>query len=49
MRGTATLVVEPFEPLANEARTVLTEEGERLVPLLEDGAAEGFDVRFEEE
>ena len=32
MRGTATLVVEPFEPLANEARTVLTERAEPARP-----------------
>jgi len=44
-RGTATLVIEPFEPLPAEAHAALTTEGERLIRFVEDGAGT-FDVRF---
>lgn len=43
----ATLVIEPFEPLAREDRDALAEEGERLVRFVGD-AAEAFKVRFAE-
>jgi hypothetical protein len=46
-RGKATLVVEPFEPLPQSKRDVLTEEGERLVRCIGEGA-EAFEVRFAE-
>ena len=44
MRGTATLVIEPFEPLPEEAHAALATEGERLIRFIEDGA-EAFDIR----
>jgi Winged helix DNA-binding domain len=44
-RRAATLVIEPFEPLADENRNVLTEEGERLLRFVADGS-ETVDVRF---
>ena len=44
----AALVIEPFEPLPREANDALTEEGERLVRFIEEGAEE-FVVRFAEE
>lgn len=40
----ATLVIEPFAPLASRDRDALTEEGERLLRL----ATDGQEVRFEE-
>ena len=43
--GGATLVIEPFGPLANQERDALGEEGERLVRFVADDA-EGFEVRF---
>lgn len=43
----ATLVVEPFEPLADEDRDALTEEGERLVRFVA-GGAKTAEVRFAE-
>jgi hypothetical protein len=43
----ATLVIEPFEPLADEDRDALTEEGERLLRFVADGA-ETAEVRFAE-
>lgn len=42
---TATLVVEPFEPLSARDREALAEEGERLIRFIEDGA-EGVGIRF---
>jgi len=42
---TASLVIEPFEPLSKEARDALTAEGDRLVRFIE-GGARAFDVRF---
>ncbi len=45
-RGKATLVIEPFEPLSASAREALTEEGERLVRLVGDGA-KAYAVRFQ--
>jgi Winged helix DNA-binding domain len=44
-KGTATLVIEPFEPLPEAARDALLEEGERLVRFVEDDA-EAFEVRL---
>lgn len=44
-RRSATLVIEPFEPLSKEDRDALAEEGERLLRFVEDGA-ETFEVRF---
>ena len=46
-RGKATLVIEPFEPLAKEDRDALVEEGERLVRFTRTGAGV-FEVRFAE-
>ncbi len=43
--GTATLVIEPFEPLSQEIRDALVEEGEQLLHFVED-RAEAFDIRF---
>ena len=43
-KGTATLVIEPFEPLPEEARDALLEEGERLIRFVEDDA-EAFEIR----
>jgi hypothetical protein len=47
-RGSATLLIEPFAPLAKEERSALAQEGERLVRFVEDGA-ESVDVRFARE
>jgi len=44
-RRAATLVIEPFEPLADEDRAALTGEGERLLRFVADGA-ETVEVRF---
>jgi hypothetical protein len=46
-RGTATLLIEPFEPLLERKRDALAEEGERLVRFVGEGA-ETFEVRFAE-
>jgi Winged helix DNA-binding domain len=46
-RGTATLLIEPFDPLPEQDRTALAEEGGRLVSFIEEGA-EAFEVRFAE-
>jgi len=47
-RKTATLVIEPFEPLSREDRDTLSDEGERLVRFVaEPQGAETFGVRFE--
>ncbi len=46
-RGKATLIIEPFEPLAAQDRDSLAEEGERLVRFAGKGAV-GFEVRFAE-
>jgi Winged helix DNA-binding domain len=46
-RGEVTLVIEPFEPLAEKDRDALAEEGERLVRFIGEGA-EAFEVRFAE-
>jgi hypothetical protein len=46
-RGKATLLIEPFEPLANKDRDALAQEGERLVRFVGEGA-EVFEVRFVE-
>ena len=43
---TATLVVEPFGRLSRRDRDALTEEGERLVRFVGEGA-ESFEIRFE--
>jgi hypothetical protein len=46
-RKTATLLIEPFEPLSTEDREVLQGEGERLVRFLaEPQGAEAFEIRF---
>ena len=47
IRGKATLVIEPFEPLARSERDALAEEGRRLVRFVAEGA-EAFEVRFAE-
>ena len=44
-RGTVTLLIESFEPLLQRERDALTEEGERLVRFVGEGA-ETFEVRF---
>ncbi len=44
-RGSATLLIEPFDPLPEEARDALLKEGKRLVRFIEDGAKE-FEVRL---
>lgn len=41
----ATLVIEPFEPLSDQARNELWEEGERLMSWIGDGA-EAFEIQF---
>ncbi|MCA9906073.1 MAG: AlkZ family DNA glycosylase [Anaerolineae bacterium] len=45
-KGTATLVLDPFEPLAKADRQALTEEGERLVRFVE-ADAKAYAVRIE--
>jgi hypothetical protein len=46
-RGKATLVIEPFEPLAKKARDALSEEGEQLIRFgAEPEGAEAFEVQF---
>jgi hypothetical protein len=44
-RGKATLVIQPFEPLAKRDRDALSEEGEQLMRFTEQ-SAEMFEVRF---
>ncbi len=46
-KGTATLLIEPFEPLTKQNRSALTEEAERLVRFIEPDA-KAFEVRFTE-
>ena len=46
-RGLATLMIEPFEPLAKKDRDALSEEGERLIRFTGEGA-EAFEIRFVE-
>jgi hypothetical protein len=47
-RKTATLLIEPFEPLSREDREALHDEGERLVRFVsEPQGAETFEVRFQ--
>ncbi len=47
-RKTATLLIEPFEPLSRADRETLHEEGERLVRFVsEPQGAETFEVRFQ--
>ena len=46
-RGKATLVIEPFEPLAKKDRDALSEEGEQLIRFTGEDA-ETFEVRFAE-
>ena len=47
-RKTATLLIEPFEPLSREDSETLSDEGERLVRFVaEPQGAETFGVRFE--
>ncbi len=44
---TATLLIEPFEPLSGENRDALSDEGERLVRFVDEPqGAETFEVRF---
>jgi hypothetical protein len=46
-RGRATLVIEPFEPLAKEDRDALAGEGERLIRFVaEPEGAEAYEIRF---
>jgi hypothetical protein len=46
-RGRATLLIEPFEPLAKKDRDALAEEGEWLIRFMaKPGGAEAFEVRF---
>jgi hypothetical protein len=48
--GKATLVIEPFEPLARKDHDALAAEGERLVRFVaEQEGAEAFEVRFTKE
>jgi hypothetical protein len=48
-RGRATLMIEPFEPLAKEDRAALAEEGERLIRFVaEPEGAEAYEIRFAE-
>jgi winged helix DNA-binding protein len=48
-RGKASLVIEPFEPLAKKDRDALAKEGERLIRFVaEPEGAEAFEVRFAE-
>jgi hypothetical protein len=44
-KDTATLVIEPFEPLTHPARDALVDEADRLVRFVE-GNAKAFEVRF---
>lgn len=44
-RNAAHLIIEPFEPLPDEARYELIVEGERLIRFIED-RAEAFDIQF---
>jgi hypothetical protein len=44
-KGTATLRIEPFEPLTKQNRAALTDEGERLVRFVE-ADAKAYEVRF---
>jgi hypothetical protein len=44
-RGTATLLIEPFEPLLERERDALAEEGERLVRFVGEGT-KAFEIRF---
>jgi hypothetical protein len=47
-RKTATLLIEPFEPLSGEDRDTLSNEGERLVRFVaEPQGAETFAIRFQ--
>lgn len=46
-RGKATLVIEPFESLPKKFRDALSDEGERLVRFIGEGA-EAFEIRFAE-
>lgn len=46
VKGTATLVLEPFTPLGPADRTALEEEGERLVHFVEE-SAKRYEVRFD--
>ena len=46
-RKRATLLIEPFEPVAKKDRDALGEEGERLIRFMaEPEVAEAFEVRF---
>jgi hypothetical protein len=42
----ATIVIEPFDPVAKASRAALEEEADRLVRFLEPGVSQ-YDVRFE--
>jgi hypothetical protein len=47
-RKTATLLIEPFEPLSRKDRDTLNDEGERLVRFVaEPQGAETFEIRFQ--
>jgi hypothetical protein len=48
-RGRATLVIDPFGPLAKENRDALAEEGERLIRFVaEPEGAEAYEIRYAE-
>jgi hypothetical protein len=44
-KSAATLVIEPFEPLAKQNRDALAAEAEQLIRFVESGA-KAFEVRF---
>lgn len=45
VKGTAALIITPFEPLTKQNRAALTEQGEQLVRFVEAGA-KAYEVRF---
>ena len=47
-RKAATLLIEPFEPLSEEDRETLSDEGERLVRFVaEPQGADTFEIQFQ--
>jgi hypothetical protein len=46
-KGTVTLIIEPIDPLNQQTRAALTDEGERLIRFIE-GDAKSYEVRFAE-
>jgi hypothetical protein len=47
VRGSARLVISPFESLTKNTRDALTREGERLIRFVVEGA-EAYEIRFTE-